>query len=375
MIVVIGVLSCKARSVHTSSLSGDVGKKITYSSIDVPIKKPIGLTLDAQSRLAFVTSESGETALVDIDQGRSIWHNTSQSQEAVAYGEFSPSGDLIAVTLDHRIIAIVDSKTGREVSRLKPPCIGAPYGVYYSKITWSKDQRLVAAAQSKPVPLPERERVINVWDTQTGDCVMVMPAIGNTLSIGFSNDSKLLLAFSQDTQFTIYDLFRKTIKTIKIDDLNFPFDTYGAFFDAKVSFRNDARLAVFGWNKSIGEAGNIENPHRPKPILVAVDLETGKKIWQREWVPAREQRESEIKSVEFDSSGSRIGLYINPGRWFVVNAINGEIVNSFGSDGKEPTLIEFQQADIKVPFLSFSKNLEKFFNLCADGKLLVWTTR
>jgi hypothetical protein len=199
-----------------------------------------------------------------------------------------------------------------------------------------------------------------------------MPTVGSVLNLAFSNDSKHLFSFSQDTHFTIYDFQKRTISTTKVDEMNYPFDNYGAFFDGKASFRRDGRLALVAWNRSIGEAGSSEDPFRAMPVLVVVDLESGKKIWQREWHPNREERSFRIRAVDFDTSGNRIGVYIEPGRWFIMNAINGNILNEFKSDEALSTVNEEDIDFRKASIWSFSKNLDKFFGPPQGNKLKIW---
>jgi len=368
------VVSCKSRSAHQSSLKQENAKKIRYSNIELPFKQTVGFALDPLSRLAFLTSKSGESALIDLDRGQTIWKKPETKDRTGIYGEFSPSGTLLAINQGPGKIMIIATKTGEEISNLKPPCIDSPGPSFHvSKIVWSSDQRLLAAAVAKSGPvLPERQRFINIWDTQTGDCVLAVPAIGNILTLKFSSDARRLFSFSQDAHFSIYDLSRKSVMTITVDELKYPLDTYGAFFGGKVSFRDDARLAMIGWNRTIGEAGNPENPIRSMPMVVAIDLETGKKIWQREWTPTREERFFQLKTVEFDPSGTRIGVYIEPNRWFIVNSITGDVLGQFESEETGPASKKTDRSEVEVPNLFFSRNLDKFFGPISDRNLPIW---
>lgn len=364
--------SCKTRSVYQSSLKQENAKKIRHSIIDLPFKNSVGFTIDPLSRLAFLTSTSGETALIDLDRGTALWQTGSNKEEFAVYGEFSPSGALLAVNSSPGKITIIEPKTGHEVSNLKPPCVDQSAAhIFYSKMVWSNDQRLLAAAVAAKGVLPERKRFINIWDTQTGDCILAVPAVGNIVSLRFSGDSRHLYSFSQDTHFSIYDLTRRTFTTVTVDELKYPHDSHGAFFGGKVSFRDDGRLATVAWNRSIGEAGNPQNPFRSMPMVIGIDLEARKKIWQREWTPSREERFFQVKTVEFDPSGNRLGVYVHPGRWFVINSINGDILEVFES-GDEPEQFD-SSLDSSIPNLFFSKKLDKFFGPIGREKLPVWS--
>ncbi len=314
------------------------------------------------NRQLFVSSKSGDAVLMDINSGSVIWRkDLAANWQYDLKITYSGDGQTLAVAEIGGLPRLFNALTGSENSVLASPCKRRSENGTYGAMSFSSDNRLLAAAefdmsntsQDKPIN-------VNIWDTQSGRCIagFALDSEGSVDGLSFTNENSMLV-IQRGMGLSIYKvltgevvLHSPFVSIEEVRDLEF------TPFIHKVAFTGDFRYAVVAYG-SYAYGGDMRDP---RFALALIDLQKRARVWLR-------TIKGGVESLAFSSDGMEIGFFNLDGIWGRLRTATGDLVQV----RRDADWLSSSESDVgSPPPHVFLEKLDSAITVYSRGTLRLW---
>ncbi len=334
-----------------------------FTELATPLDSVRSLAINPRNnRQIFAASESGDSVLMDLDSGHIIWRkDLSANWQYDLKAVYSGDGSSIAVAEIGNLPRLFNTLTGSEHSPLSAPCKRRSENATYGAMAFSSDQRLLAAAEfdmsNSSLDIPMH---VNVWDIQTGRCVIgfAMNSSEPIDGVSFTGDDSMLVV-QRGLGISIFKvsngdvvLHSAFVSIAEIMELKF-----GPFIH-KAAFSPDYRYAVLAYG-SYTYGGDMREPQF---AISLIDLQRRARVWLR-------TIKGGVESLAFSSDGREIGFFNLNGTWGRLRTESGDLVHV----RQERDWLSASESSVgSPPPHVFLEKLDRSVTVYSRGVLRIW---